>query len=495
MRIRYWVFMVVILLALREIGLAQYSHKFDENQELDRRKQCSDKLYGNQELDRRTLSVPATIIAKIVEKVILEVVTFDIEVTIEFNARMEFRLDCSCRPCCRAPEKQVASLSVSSSVRAFGGTVTYTGVRLETRDGEKDPRPDKMCERPVVLGYEIGDRIPALGVSLSLGGAKFQTERVIMNFSAIPHCGCTGDPRCFGNTAPSIISVAPAWLDLNKGQSALITVTAVDREGNLASFPSEIEGGDYIPTVLVPGSVRFGQNGAVGEAIYRVEFPTHSKRLRGFAPVRVEDACNERDGKNIPVRLFYPPVLTSVPERSGWSNGVYLQTFVVEDPDFQGCNRDRWEVVTVSANAMCGEVYPLESTVSCWCVNEECRTHARTFIPRGNCCDRSFTIVATDLSPTGRQRDVLPVTVPNRAPYLTQAGHVFAVRPGKTTKVWLEARDPDGDVVTITQTSGPGRIEDRKWQWEVPHPYWGPSWRLVGFELEDACGLKTRQHF
>ncbi len=104
---RFWLMSVVVIL-VSFLAFAAYS-------------QCIHQLYGGVEADRRTLSVPVTIIAKLVEKVPgLRALAPDIEVTLEFNAEMEFRLDCECEPCCKAPQKQVASLSVFASVNIFG---------------------------------------------------------------------------------------------------------------------------------------------------------------------------------------------------------------------------------------------------------------------------------------------------------------------------------------------------------------------------------------
>lgn len=139
---------------------------------------CFHKLYGNQELDRRTLSVPTTIIAKVVKAIPgVGLVAPDIEVTLLFHARWGFRLDCSCSPCCRAPAKQAASLSVSSSIRAFGGTVMFTGTHSEAREGERDPSPTERCKLPVRLGYEAGGQVPAIGVGLSLGEPRSGRRR------------------------------------------------------------------------------------------------------------------------------------------------------------------------------------------------------------------------------------------------------------------------------------------------------------------------------
>lgn len=196
------------------------------------------------------------------------------------------------------------------------------------------------------------------------------------------------------------------------------------------------------------------------------------------------------------MRLFYPPVLTPIPEGSGWSDKAYLQMFVVDDPDLRGCNHGRWESIRITADVTCGKLYPpFESTVSCRCVHEECRTGGRAFIPYGDCCARGFTIVATDSSPAGPQSGSLPVTLPNRPPKLTQAGAVFTVRPGQKISVRLDPQDPDGDRVTVTQTVGPRTLSGNTWSWTVKKPYWGPSWRLVGVELEDTCGGKSHQYF
>lgn len=319
MRVKAFVVVVVIVSALQHTASAS----------------CFHKLYGDHALDRRTLSVPTTIIAKVVAP--------DIEVALMFHARWEYSLDCSCTPCCRAPAKQVASLSVSSSIRAFGGTVKFTSARSKYQDGKHDPTPEEACALRVELGYEEGDVVPAIGVGLSLRGATLRTKTVSMGFSAIPHCGCTEDPKCFGNTAPSIVEVSPSWLDLNKGGSATITIRAEDMQGNLNYFPSKFEGVRYLPTTLVPGSVWFSRDRAMGGAVYRVEFPTAGEELQGLALVGVVDDCGLGDSRRIPVRLFYPPVLTPIPEGSGWSDKAYLQMFVVDDPDFRGCNRDRWE--------------------------------------------------------------------------------------------------------------------------------------------------------
>jgi len=319
---------------------------------------CSHELYGNAELNQSTLTIPTTIIVKKVQKALealgVPTVALEIEVTLEFNAAMEFRLVCGCRPCCRAPQKQVASLTVSASIRAFGGTVMFAGARSEARDGEPDPSPLKECEVEVMIAHKAGERVPAVGVGLSIEGS------VAMRFSAIPQCGCTDDPRCFGNTAPRIVEVSPSFLDLNKGESGTITVTATDTEGNLAPFSKEIEvkNEEYLPVYLE--EAWYSEDRRMGRAKYRVEFPKEGEKLRGFVGVDVWDECGLGDVRNVPVRLFYPPILSPISEGSGWRGRDYLQMFVVDDPDLRGCNFDRWEAITITAHGTCGEVYPFD---------------------------------------------------------------------------------------------------------------------------------------
>ena len=459
---------------------------------------CFHKLYGNAESNKSTLTIPTTIIVKKVQKALgVPTVAPEIEVTFEFNAAMRFHLDCYCTPCCRAPQKQVASLTVSASIRAFGGTVMFADAAANERDGVTDPEPEKMCLLPLTLAYETGDQVPAVGVGLSIEGFAFKRESVAMRFSAIPQCGCTDDPRCFGNTAPRIVEVTPSFLDLNKGGSATITVIAMDEQRNLASFKvvdgTEVDGLKYLPAKL--DGAWYSDERAMGRAVYSVAFPEDDEKLRGLVGVGVVDACGLGDGRNVLVRLFYPPILSPISEGSGWRGRGYLQMFVVDDPDFRGCNFDRWEAITITANGTCGEVYPPESIVSCLCVSEECRMGATTFIPERNCCDRSFTIVATDSSQAGRQMGTLSVTVPNRPPSLRQAGAVFTSRPGKTLNVRLGVEDPDGDSVTLEQFAGPGMLRENTWSWTVPDPHWGSPWQLVGLELRDRCGGMARQFF
>jgi len=87
------------------------------------------------------------------------------------------------------------------------------------------------------------------------------------------------------------------------------------------------------------------------------------------------------------------------------------------------------------------------------------------------------------------------LTLPNRPPFLKQAGEVFTVRPGSTINLSLGVQDPDGDSVTIEQFAGPGTLRGNRWSWTVPKPYWGPSWQLVGFALKDSCGAQNRAYF
>ena len=139
---------------------------------------CSHELYGNAELNQSTLTIPTTIIVKKVQKALgVPTVAPEIEVTLEFNAAMEFRLVCGCRPCCRAPQKQVASLTVSASIRAFGGTVMFAGARSEARDGEPDPSPLKECEVEVMIAHNEGERVLAVGLGFPLRVSRLGESR------------------------------------------------------------------------------------------------------------------------------------------------------------------------------------------------------------------------------------------------------------------------------------------------------------------------------
>ncbi len=324
-----------------------------------------------------------------------------------------------------------------------------------------------------------------------------------MEFWATPHCGCTDDPRCFVNTAPTIVEVSPAYLDLNKGESGTITVRAVDAQQNLAPFPEEIVGPGYLPAKLVEDRY---DDGAAGEATYRVEFPTEGEQLRSLVPVSVLDTCGQGDLKNVPVRLFYPPVITPIHEGSRWGDGSYLQMFLVDDPDFRGCNYDRWEVVEVTVTGQCGNFYYPPRLISCWCVHEECRTSGLAFKPEPDCCERKFTIEARDSSsPVGPQKGMLSVSVPNRPPRLGLGNRVLKVRPGETITARISADDPDGDTITITQTLGPGVFvpvqgqgwASSTWTWTVPDVC-GESLRrvfVVGFNAADSYEAKSEASF
>lgn len=275
--------------------------------------ECFHKVSANMEMNKTELSIPVTIIAKLIEKVTgLGGITLMFKVPIKLNAAMEFRLDCACSPCCLASEKQVASLTVFAKVRAFGGTVILSAARSEARQGEEKPDPLEECGLVVRIAYAKEDLVPAVGVGLEIGGVSFKSEEVRMTFSATPDCGCTADPQCFGNTAPTIVDVSPEVLDLNKGQSATITVTAIDAQGNLAPFSREITGPGYLPVKLV--EAEYGDDGKWGRAVYRVEFPTEGEELQGLVRLSAWDKCGQRASRGVPVRLFYPPVLTPVPE-------------------------------------------------------------------------------------------------------------------------------------------------------------------------------------
>ncbi len=327
---RAMVFAAVMLLALYHVGLAT----------------CSGTISGGGKVAEKTLtlSLPVKLIVKLVKKVIPGIGAVEVEpkVTLEFQAGMEFELLCGCEPCCRDPEKQVASLTVSSSIRAFGGTVEFAGAKSRVCPGEAAPAQNVTCGCPVEIAYEAGRQVPALGVGISLEGVSYKSQEAEMRFTAASECACSTDTTCFGNTAPQIVEVSPPVLQLKKqGQSGLITVTAMDREGNLDHFSSKTKGPGYLTAVLVSGPEWQERDGKrfFGRATYRVDFPEGGEELRSFAIVSVVDACRQADDKKVPVQLFYPPHLTL--QEGEWRRNRYIQEFEVSDPDFKGCGFDR----------------------------------------------------------------------------------------------------------------------------------------------------------
>ncbi|MCX7844352.1 MAG: hypothetical protein N2507_03230 [Candidatus Bipolaricaulota bacterium] len=350
--------------------------------------------------------MPTKVIAKVVEKVLpgLGLILPDIEVTLEFNAAMEFNLSCSCRPCCRAPEKQVASLTVSASVSAFGGNVYFTAAGTETLDGLLEPPPLKECALWITLAYQVGERVPAVGVNLSLGGVSIRQEYVRMRFSAIPHCGCTADPRCFGNTAPSIVNVSPDKLALNQGESGTITVVATDAQ-KLKPFPEEISGGGYLPVRLE--QAWYSEDGKTGSATYRVEFPLEGELLQGVVKISAWDECDQMNEVRVPVWFFYPPVLQLNPALTGWRKGWYDVAVDVYDPNFRGCPNP-WEAVTVDVGASFGVSHSVPADETFGCAGFEQGLEARelytriywvSVAPIPNQCPHWVEIVARDLRP------------------------------------------------------------------------------------------------
>jgi len=421
---------------------------------------CSSSLYGNEELNQTSLSIPVTIIKK--------VVGLDIEVTLEFKARMEFTLDCACKPCCPAPQKQVASLTVSSSIQAFGGAILFSSAKTESREGEPNPREGISCPLPVTIAYKGGDRVPAIGVGLSISGIGIETKGVHMHFKAQYSCECTGSERCIGNTHPTIVDVSPEILELVPGSSATVTVTAFDSEGNLSDFSyaeGTGEGGiPYLPAELSwvePIEIKEGQ---AMKATYKVSFPSEALAssegqplLNALVYVLVWDECGLHDSKYIPVMLFYPPVLKVL--RSGWEDKAYVVELEVDDPDFSG--KDRWEVVEVmTGEVVGGEVWlpPLPL------VTRDFPKHlVVAFYPKADNCSRKFEIIARDKLSQKEAR--VTVEVPNRPPRVRgelQGEATVTLYPDRVqvSPVVLrgEVFDPDGDPVFVEAPGIPPRF-------------------------------------
>jgi hypothetical protein len=449
---------------------------------------CSSSLYGNEELNQTSLSIPVTIIKTIIKKV----VGLDIEVTLEFKAQMEFTLDCACEPCCPAPQKQVASLTVSSSIQAFGGAILFSSAKTESREGEPNPREGISCSLPVTIAYKRGARVPAIGVGLSISGIGIETKEVSMRFKAQYSCECTGNEGCIGNTHPTIVDVSPEILELVPGSSATVTVTAFDREGNLSRFSyakGTGEGGiPYLPAELSwvePIEIKEGQ---AMKATYKVSFPSEALAssegqplLNALVYVLVWDECGLHDSKYIPVMLFYPPVLKVL--RSGWEDKAYVVELEVDDPDFSG--KDRWEVVEVmTGEVVGGEVWlpPLPLVT-----RDFPKYLVVAFYPKADNCSRKFEIIARDKLSQKEAR--VTVEVPNRPPSFARL-ESLKIRPGEKVSLTVSASDPDGDTVTLEKILGPGDFSPGRrgsgtWSWT---PSYSSPWRFVGFKATDPCG-------
>lgn len=267
---------------------------------------CSPEIFGNTDIKVTTLSIPTTIFVR--KLPVLSHILPNIEVTLLFDAEMKFELSCVCKPCCSNQEKQVASLTVSASVEALGGTIWYEDSRSLTMDGVQDPE----CQLLVTLAHEKGATVPAVGVGLQIAGFSLKIEGVRMSFSAIPRCGCTSDEQCFFNTPPRIVDVSPQSLDLNKGESAEFTVTAIDFQGNLSHFSEATPAGPGYLRAYLKGE-QYGKTEEGWEwrtATYRVSFPSEGEELEGRVVVTAWDGCGQHSEKKVLVRLFYPPRIT-----------------------------------------------------------------------------------------------------------------------------------------------------------------------------------------
>lgn len=268
---------------------------------------CSSTPYFSGEAVKKTISAPVTIVAKLIPGI-----TPSVEVTLSFNVDVYFSLDCACSPCCGAGQRQVASFTVYSSIRAFGGEVYFAGTGSASREGKDNPSPNEACIVSAELKYAAGAQFPAFGVDISLGGVTLR-----MNFSETQNCGCTGNPECFADNPPTVVKVDPPFLELKKGESATVTVQAFDQDGNLAPFSEKIDIAGPPPMVLertsqVLEKVKLQGKEYVykGRASYRVVFPKEGEYPKVEIPLSAWDTCNQRNERTVPVFLFYPPKLT-----------------------------------------------------------------------------------------------------------------------------------------------------------------------------------------
>ncbi|HDS29051.1 MAG TPA: hypothetical protein ENN96_01060, partial [Candidatus Acetothermia bacterium] len=450
---------------------------------LPARAACSHKLYANAELNTTTLSIPTTIMAKVVEKALpgSSLILPSIEVTLRFGTAMEFLLDCGCMPCCRHPEKQAASLSVSASVHTLGGTVSYEAAESFVDDGVHDPQPDVECVLPLILTHQGGALVSAIGVDLEIGGLSLKSEQVTMSFSAIPHCGCTRDEPCFANTAPRIVNVFPQSLDMNKAETASITVTATDAEGNLALFPVTRDAPGTLPAVKVHDW--YSEDRTRGAATYLVSFPSEGEDLHALVTLTAWDECGQRDLRSVPVRLFYPQKITLDPQ-SRWDGREYMAHFTVSDPNFRGCD-DPWEAVSLSVNEVsCGTYHLSQDVISCLNTWDGSGAATVVFHPQRDCCDRGFTLQAVDLNGL---LDTYRVEVPSRplrvagplmgtaAVALMPGAEVAVVEPVVLDTVELE---PSGETFRVNLGSPPRYAESYSFSVDSLGGYYVPSCQL-----------------
>jgi hypothetical protein len=216
---------------------------------------------------------------------------------------------------------------------------------------------------------------------------------------------------------------------------------------------------------------------------------------------RVRDRCGAEGGGIVVLWVLHRPAVhaPASPLRVHCGRSVEFSVQVF-DQDFL-CEAVRTIVGEVGEEDDVPFEYEERVTLSVRAVSGSPATIFPKFLSKDETCTVTYTpnpgvfrdeLVITAVDVAGLSTAVSVRLTVDRPPDPIAVPPLVDVRPGEAVRVSLSARDP---TVTVTQTAGPGAIIGNTYTWTVPDPYWGPSWRLVGFALTDPCGGKSHQHF
>jgi hypothetical protein len=434
-------------------------------------------------------------------------------VTVFLVGNLNVFLRCECEPCCGTDEDQQAALTFRAAADILGGRVVWAGAFEEHKRGTGS---SERCKVELAQSYEAGASFPAVGIEISVPGLTHATARFAISSSQV--CECVGNPSCVGNHPPHLI-LTERLVHLPYGGVAEFEVMAVDvdEQLNLGSFyaystqhvEAKVVQEDFFDPAFGTGRVRISHTGDRFPFTVRLTVGVKDK-VAGEDEESGEAApfCASSSGEVV-VLVHHPPEIRKV-EQAFVVDGRYVVNFEVWDPEFDGrdCTGGYWdprlelmvpdrEVVYVEVQAEGGEILesnvPHVSPIECERLPPlyELPPFMVAFQAAPNVCPRGLRVTARDAY--GIEREVfIPL---NGSPMLVQADRVFKLKLGDSIAIDLNYIDPDKDTVVIAQLNGPGELQGNRWSWQVPGTYYGPAWRLVGFELRDSCGGENTAYF
>ncbi|QAA77086.1 MAG: hypothetical protein BIP78_1320 [Candidatus Bipolaricaulis sibiricus] len=467
--------------------------------------------------------------------------------TLTWGGAITARQECTCVDyCCPDPEvvrPTVIMSSIPLSVEMPGPLdpryrieqkMTVSPVPIpdedvwECQDCEKEEVP-RACRGTRGMTYRQAGVSVGLSFSASVAG-KTVTVGFSLPGPAEPEMTILLSP-CRAEESPKnrrpFFSEVPASLCLAPGQSVDIVLHAYDPDGPddiafvepSSPWPEGISG-----SIVQDRIVQWRLEGAyeavwAREVTFRIEVDEAYTGTGGELQFLVFDRERELALVEVPFEVIWPIEIRmenpteyweQVRARDGRMVSVLVQEFdlVINDPN---CPNPLCRTFLVPWFAYCIRTKSNQGRIridsssegfGSFCAASEARTKRRhiKFVPDPDAQEEEDEVVV-EVSHYGCQvvftKNGFPVkVVVNTMPETSVSPSELTTRAGGSVRARVIATDPDGDWVTLVQTSGPGAFTpvtgegeaSGTWSWTVPQAYGGSSWRLAGFRAEDAWG-------